>query len=136
MSDSTHAPTFYPFLRYDDAKAAIDWLERAFGLEPQMVIEGEGDTVAHAQLVFGGGIVMLGTAKDDALGMRSPEKAGGCTGGIYAYTDDPEGLFARATEAGAEVVYAPRDTDYGSREFGVRDREGHFWSFGTYRPSA
>jgi uncharacterized glyoxalase superfamily protein PhnB len=38
--------------------------------------------------------------------------------------------------AGADVVYPPRDTDYGSREFAVRDPEGRVWSVGSYRPAA
>jgi uncharacterized glyoxalase superfamily protein PhnB len=48
-------------------------------------------------------------------------------------TDDPDGLFARATAAGAEVLAGLHDTDYGSRDFAVRDPEGNRWSFGTYR---
>jgi len=27
------------------------------------------------------------------------------------------------------------DTDYGSRDFTVRDPEGNLWAFGTYRPA-
>jgi uncharacterized glyoxalase superfamily protein PhnB len=48
-------------------------------------------------------------------------------------TDDPDGLFDRATKAGAEVIMPLHDTDYGSRDFAVRDPEGNRWSFGTYR---
>ena len=36
--------------------------------------------------------------------------------------------------AGAEIVMDLHDTDYGSREYMVRDPEGNLWSFGTYRP--
>ena len=43
-----------------------------------------------------------------------------------------DGLFARATSAGAEVVMDLHDTDYGSRDFTVSDPEGNLWSFGTY----
>ncbi|MGX7676636.1 VOC family protein [Plantactinospora sp. DSM 117369] len=45
-------------------------------------------------------------------------------------------MYARAVAAGAEVVQEPRDTDYGSRDFLVRDPEGNRWSFGTYRGAA
>jgi uncharacterized glyoxalase superfamily protein PhnB len=48
-------------------------------------------------------------------------------------TDDPDGLFARATSAGATVLRELYDTDYGSRDFAVIDPEGNHWSFGTYR---
>lgn len=40
---------------------------------------------------------------------------------------------SRATSAGAEVLTAVYETDYGSREFVVSDPEGNRWSFGTYR---
>ena len=42
----------------------------------------------------------------------------------------------RAKAAGAEIVRELSDTEYGSHDFGVRDPEGHIWSFGTYRPQA
>ncbi|MGH9279492.1 MAG: VOC family protein, partial [Acidimicrobiales bacterium] len=46
---------------------------------------------------------------------------------------DPDTLYKRATEAGAEVVRGLEDADYGSRGFTVTDPEGNLWSFGTYR---
>jgi uncharacterized glyoxalase superfamily protein PhnB len=63
----------------------------------------------------------------------SPGCRRGCTGAAYVVTDDPDGLFARATAAGAEVLSGLHETDYGSRDFAVRDPEGNRWSFGTYR---
>jgi uncharacterized glyoxalase superfamily protein PhnB len=32
-------------------------------------------------------------------------------------------------------VRALADTGYGSREYGVRDIDGHYWYFGNYRPA-
>ena len=128
------AQTIYPFLRYEDARAALSWLERAFGATPGLVVDGAGDTVAHAQVDVAGGIVMLGSAADDSLGMVSPRAAGGVTQGIYVAIDDADGHHARAAAAGAEIVRPPADTDYGSREYLARDLEGNLWSFGTYRP--
>ena len=55
------------------------------------------------------------------------------TSRTYAVCDDPDTLFKRAVEHGAAVITEPRDQDYGSREFSVRDPEGNRWSFGTYR---
>jgi len=51
----------------------------------------------------------------------------------YVVTDDPDGLFARASAAGAEILADLHDTDYGSRDFAACDPEGNRWSFGTYR---
>ena len=68
-----------PTLRYSDARAAIDWLCDAFGFEKQMVVPGEGNVIHHAQLRFGNGMIMLGTARDDEFGklQTTPGTAGG-----------------------------------------------------------
>jgi uncharacterized glyoxalase superfamily protein PhnB len=50
-----------PSLRYADAAKAIDWLCDAFGFERQMVVPGENGSIAHAQLCFGNGMLMLGS---------------------------------------------------------------------------
>lgn len=126
----------YPCLRYNDGNAAIAWLEEAFGFERVAVHPGPDGAVAHAELRLGTGIVMLGSMENPEIGLTSPRNLGGGTQCIYVHVADVDAHFARAEAAGATVVYAPRDTDYGSREYGVRDPEGHFWSFGTYRPQA
>lgn len=116
----------YPAVRYDDARAAIDWLTSCLGFRDDVVYEGEGATIAHAQLSLGGNLIMLGSRKDDVFG-------------VYIALDSPEEVdaqYARAKSAGAEIVRELCDTEYGSREFGVRDPEGHLWSFGTYHPRA
>ena len=120
--------TVFPALRYRDAKRAIDWLEEAFGFERKMVVDGDGDTIAHAELAFGDGVVMLGTEKDDEYGSHVGE------GWIYVVVDDADTHYARAKAAGAEIVAELSDQDYGSRDYSARDFEGNLWSFGTYRP--
>ncbi len=130
--------SIYPAVRYKDAKAAIAWLKSALAFEEHEVCPGEGDSIAHAELRVAGNLIMLGSVKDGGDG-RSPGNLGGAIGGIYialAGGGDVDALYARAKAAGAEIVRELEDTDYGSREFGVRDPEGHLWSFGTYRPQA
>jgi uncharacterized glyoxalase superfamily protein PhnB len=122
-----------PFLRYADPRAAIDWLDRAFGFTPIFVMEDEKGGVAHAELRLGSSAIMIGGSKDDHLRMVSPAKAGGVTQGIYAVVPDADKLWETAQAAGAEIVMEIYDTPYGSREFAVRDPEGHLWSLGTYR---
>ncbi|MEO1068864.1 MAG: VOC family protein, partial [Cyanobacteria bacterium J06638_6] len=56
--------TIIPTLRYNDAARAIDWLCQAFGFEKHLVVPGENGAIAHAQLVFGNGMIMLGSARD------------------------------------------------------------------------
>jgi len=130
--------SIYPTLRYNDARAAIEWLKSTLGFEEHEVYAGDDGSIAHAQLALAGNLIMLGNVKDDAHG-KSPGALGGVTGGIYIALDGPAGVdscYARAKAAGAEIVREVTDTDYGSREFGTRDPEGHIWSFGTYRPQA
>jgi uncharacterized glyoxalase superfamily protein PhnB len=128
------AASMHPFLRYADAPAAIDWLVRAFGLEKRAVFPNADATIAHAELGLGGSVLMLGSSKPDDLGLKSPREVGAVTQGIYVVLPEVDAHYARARAAGAEIVYGPRNTDYGSREYGARDLEGHLWSFGTYRP--
>ena len=129
--------TVIPTLRYDDAPAAIDWLCRAFGFERHLVVPGEGGTVAHAQLVFGNGMIMLGSAGEghfDAY-QRTPGAVGGVgTQSPYILVQDADKHCARAVEAGAEILMEIQDQDYGGRGYTCRDPEGHVWSFGTYDP--
>jgi uncharacterized glyoxalase superfamily protein PhnB len=128
----TTRQTIFPSLRYRDADAAIEWLGSAFGCEPHEVHRGQDGRVVHAELRFGDAIVMLGEERDgDDRGFG--RHAG--QGWLYVVVDDPDGLFARARGAGAEVVRELEDTDYGSRDFSVRDLEGNLWSFGTYAPT-
>jgi uncharacterized glyoxalase superfamily protein PhnB len=130
--------SIYPTLRYQNAKRAVAWLESAFGFERREVYEGEGDSIAHAELRLAGNLIMLGSVKDDAYG-SSPKSLGGISGGIYIAFETPaeiDACYARAKAAGAEIVRELGDTDYGSHDFGARDLEGHVWSFGTYRPQA
>lgn len=130
MSDKTPPPQVWPALRARDARSLIRFLVDAFGFT-ETVVYGDGDRVDHAELAWppGGGI-MLGSAPAAANDEWSPDPG---SFGVYAVTDEPDALFARATAAGAEVVRELKDTDYGSREFAVKDPEGNRWSFGNYR---
>jgi uncharacterized glyoxalase superfamily protein PhnB len=119
-----------PTLRYDDAKAAIDFLETAFGFERKAVHENEDGTIGHAELTHGGGMVMIGSS-----GQGDPQFDTG-RASIYVVVDDPDALHERAKAAGAAVTRELQDTDYGSREFSATDPEGNVWSFGTYDPFA
>ena len=126
--------TIFPSVRYENAPAAIDWLEKAFGFKRQMVVPGPEGTIAHAQLICNGGMIMLGSYRDDVFRYKTPRAAGGVTQASYLYVADIDAHFARARAAGAEIVIELKDTDYGSREYSAQDLEGHLWHFGTYLP--
>jgi len=129
--------TIIPGMRYLDANAAIDWLCEAFGFERGLIVPDGQDGIAHAQLTFGNGMIMLGSAGDDAHDklIKPPAKTGGIgTQSPYVIVQDADKHYARAVKAGAVVLRELRDEDYGGRGYTCRDPEGHVWSFGTYDP--
>jgi uncharacterized glyoxalase superfamily protein PhnB len=85
------------------------------------------DEIDHAQMTFRGNRIMLGPVGSADLPAAGPAW-------IYLVADDVDGLHGQAVEHGAEVVIPLQDMDYGSREFTVKDSDGHLWSIGTYQP--
>lgn len=129
--------TFIPTLRYNDAKAAIDFLVEAFGFDRHAVYEDDGK-ISHAELTYGDGMVMLGDNVESEYGklVTVPSEAGKPTGGIYVTVEDPYAHAERARAAGAEIVREPEDQDYGGANYTARDQEGYIWDFGSYDPWA
>jgi uncharacterized glyoxalase superfamily protein PhnB len=129
--------TVIPSLRYRNAPAAIDWLCQVFGFAKQLVVANPDGTIAHAQLSFGNGMIMLGSVADTEFGrlMKQPDEIGGAeTQSSYVIVADADLVYARAKAANAEIVREIKDEDYGGRLFACRDLEGHLWSIGTYDP--
>jgi uncharacterized glyoxalase superfamily protein PhnB len=124
--------TIFPLLRYDDARTAIQWLCTAFGFTVKFSVPESGPFVRHAQLSLGSNIIMVGSCRDD--GMKSPKSLGATTQGLAVYIPNVDEHYERARAAGAAIAAPPMDTDFGSREYHVRDIEGHPWTFGNYRP--
>ena len=125
--NTTPLPNVWPTLRATDAHGLIRFLVDVVGFE-ETAVYGEGDAVHHAELSWPpGGGVMLGSARDDER-VTGPGRFS-----AYVVLDDPDALCARVRAAGAEVTTEPHDTDYGSRDFAIRDPEGNHWYFGTYR---
>jgi uncharacterized glyoxalase superfamily protein PhnB len=131
-----------PSMRYRNAPAAIEWLCRAFGFERHLVVPGEAEgTIAHAQLRYGNGMIMLGTAGTHGGGfdelMTTPRETGGrSTQSAYVIVEDPAAHHQRALAAGAQIVMPLEKKDYGGSGYSARDLEGHVWSFGDYDPFA
>lgn len=124
--------SIHPTLRYDDPRTAITFLTGALGLVEQVVYTDDDGAVAHAELSFGDGVVMLGTrtGRDDRFDTGRAV--------IYLVADGApavDALHDRAVTAGAEVVQELTDQPYGSREFAVLDPEGNVWTVGSYRPA-
>jgi len=138
LAKNTRA-TVIPCLRYRDAPVAIDWLCQTFGFEKQLVVPSRDGTIAHAQLSFGNGMIMLGSVlkAETEFGrlMKQPDEITGAeTQSSYIVVLDADAMYARAKAAGAKIVIEIKDEDYGGRGFSCYDLEGHLWNFGTYDP--
>ena len=79
-------PNIFPVLRYGDAHVAIDWLTHAFGFDTHVKHVAPDGSVAHAELIRGAGIVMIGSA-GPASDIRVSDEScstgwtGACAGG-------------------------------------------------------
>jgi uncharacterized glyoxalase superfamily protein PhnB len=132
------APSGWPrissSLSYQDASAAIEWLARAFGFEPRLIVEGDDGGVVHSELAFGDGLIMVSSVSRRPW-FRSPRAlGGGNTQSLMVYVDDVEAHCARARAAGATIATEPLVSDYGEEYWKDRcyeaiDCEGHHWWF-------
>jgi PhnB protein len=123
-------PRISPYVYYEDAAAAIDWLTKAFGFKERMRIPNKNGRVMHAELELDGGVVMLATPERENL--ANPKRLGTTTSSIYAYVDDIDAHFEQARSAGAEILQEPEDMPYGDRHYGAKDPEGQEWWFGQH----
>lgn len=122
-------PTFISALVYKDNRAALKWLETAFGFDASLVLTDTEGNIAHAEMSFGDGVVMIGNEWTDWT--RSPASLDGKnTQRIHVRIErDIDAHCARARQAGAVIVMEPADQFYGDRTYTAADLEGHHWTF-------
>jgi uncharacterized glyoxalase superfamily protein PhnB len=125
-------PVFTSAVTYRDPKAALAFLEEAFGFEITMAIEGPDDApeMCHYEMSCAGrGRIMVGAEWNDR--MRSPVHVGGAnTQTVHVHlAQSVDEHCERARAAGAEILADPDDQFYGDRTYQVLDLEGHRWSF-------
>jgi uncharacterized glyoxalase superfamily protein PhnB len=116
-----------PYLLYQDAGAAVEWLAKAFGLRKTGdVFKGKDGRVNHASMTYGKAVLMLGSPGAD---FKGPRAIGHVTQNLYVDVGNVEEHYACAVEAGAKIIEEPNDTFYGARRYGAEDLEGHRWYF-------
>lgn len=133
----TVRPGIHPALQYEDCPAAIAFLERAYGFTTQARFDNPDGSVAHAQLVLDGNLIMVGSFRPDNIyGIGTPARLGGVTGSLSVTLADPQAHYDRARAAGAEIITPLAAKDYGGSSYDTRDPGGHIWTFGDYDPFA
>ena len=116
-----------PYLLYEDVDEALKFLAKAFGFQKHgREMLAEDGKVNHAAMQFGGDLIMMGRP---APGYQNPKHLGGATQYLYVNIENVDEHFLRAKDAGAIILEAPKDTEYGDRRYSVADPEGHQWSF-------
>jgi uncharacterized glyoxalase superfamily protein PhnB len=130
MSAPATRPAIVPALSYKDARAALAWLQKAFGFEIEMVIEDEDGNPVHSELRYADGLVMVGSEWNEDT--KSPASVGRkCTQTVHIHmTENIDAHCERARKAGAEILQEPATQFYGDRTYRARDPEGHIWTFG------
>jgi uncharacterized glyoxalase superfamily protein PhnB len=124
-------------MRYRDAAAAIEWLSNVLGFTRHAVYAGPDGSIQHAELTLGGGMIMLGSIRDNEFGrhMKQPDEIGGAeTRSEYLIVSDADEVYRRVKASGVDMVIDIKDESYGGRGFTCRDPEGRIWSVGTYDP--
>lgn len=129
MPDLAKRPAVVPAITYRDSMAAFEWLQTAFGFEPAMLLTDADGRLAHSEMVFGDGWIMVGNEWSE--NHKSPMSLGGkCTQSVHLQMDsDIDAHCERARAAGAEILMEPEDQFYGDRTYRARDLEGHIWTF-------
>jgi uncharacterized glyoxalase superfamily protein PhnB len=130
-----------PFIGYEDAAAAIDWLGRAFGFEERRDERHEEDdgTISHAELDVGGATIYLAkppgyasprTLREQSEAAKRSYDNPWVIDGHFVEVDDLDEHYARAAAAGATILREPEEPGIGFRIYTAEDPEGHRWMFG------
>src|SRR5215831_15230314 len=122
-------PAIIPQLPYADIRAALVFLERAFGFReiPASRMEGADGVIHHSLVEFEDGVIGIGT--QGAHGAISPQSGGIESQYISVYVTDVDAHHERALAAGARIASGPREHFGGVRVYEALDPEGHRWSF-------
>ena len=112
----------------------MKFLCEALGFKVVFCMPEAGEFVRHARLALSGNVIMLGSVREDEVDLTTPLVAGRSTQALSAYVPNIEMHYAQAMQAGANIVTPLHDTDFGSREYHLRDPDGRFWCIGNELP--
>jgi PhnB protein len=119
-----------PYLCAKDAARAIEFYARAFGAIVASRIDMPDGRVGHAELTLGGALVYLADEFPE-YDHLSPETIGGSPVQFHLSVGDVDAFVARAVDAGATLVRAIADRDYGERSGTLIDPFGHRWTIAS-----
>jgi uncharacterized glyoxalase superfamily protein PhnB len=129
MATTAPRPAFVPAIIYKDNRAALSWLQKAFGFEVSEVLTDASGNIVHAEMKHGDGVVMIGHEWADWT--KSPASLSGKnTQRIIVRIDSGiDEHCAQARRAGATIAKELADEFYGERSYIAVDLDGHHWKF-------
>jgi PhnB protein len=130
IPDGFHSVT--PYLTLRNASQAIEFYKRAFGAQERFSMPGPDGKVAHAEIMIGNSILMLGE-ECPQMGNQSPEALQGSPVGMAVYVENVDDVFNRAVKAGATVKEEVSDKFWGDRAGSLTDPFGHKWTILTHK---
>lgn len=126
---SVPADTVLPHVVYRNVADAIGWLTKAFGFTEHYRYGGEGEQISGAQIYLDNVFIMLKRAR---AGCATPAQLGSWTQSLTVFVHDVDSHFQRAKSAGAKILEELHETEYGERQYGVEDLDGHHWLFSRH----
>ena len=123
---SVPADGVLPHVTYLDLQEAITWLTNAFGFREYYRY---GEAPSGGQMWAGKVAIQVRQAEG---GRKSPAQLGYGTQSLTIFVDDVDGHYARAKAAGAKILEAPHETEYGEYQYAAEDLDGHHWLFSRH----
>ena len=120
-----------PVLAVDDANAAIEFWQRAFGAAERSRMLGPDGKVAHAEIEIGDSVIMTSDQYPQSS-TKPPKEVGAPTSAVFLYVEDVDSVVQDAVDAGAEITMPVEDMFWGDRFGQVRDPFGHVWQIATH----
>ena len=121
--------TINPVVHYRDLEKGARFLVESFGFEQHAAHKGDDGSLQYVELSLHGAPLGLGAHAEGSMFDTGPAV-------VYISLDEVDSMHERAPASGAEILMAPTDQSYGSRDFVAKDHEGNVWCFGTYQPGA
>lgn len=120
-----------PYLIFDGAAKALEFYKKAFGASERLCMKGPEGRIGHAEIQIGDSCVMMAD-ENPQIQALAPAHYGGSPISLLIYTEDCDGLYKRAVDAGATSLQEPTDRFYGDRSAGVKDPFGYSWYIATH----
>lgn len=118
-----------PYLYYEDAGPALEFMQKAFGFEIEYVFRSPtDDRVLTAKVRTGSGVILVGPGME-FFGTRAVEDPEFVSSMTYVFVDDVDAHYARAKAAGAEIRAEPHVHVGGNKQYTASDPGGQRWTF-------